>query len=268
MSAPTVDLADFAEVSRNRWGQPLITPAGGGKPIAYTRVSTLAKTLDDGSGLAVWKQRMTAVGLSRRDDLIMLAKSCDPGDTKTLGSIVKQAMEAAESGAAANRGTALHSFTEAIDAGREHQAPAEYAADLDAYVTATSGLDMVMAEGFVVCDFLQAAGSFDRLVRMPNGDTVIADLKTGKSPERYALATSAQVATYANSVLYNPATGERTDLPGPVNKSVGLLIALTAGTGVCTIHKLDLDLGWHVAKTATAVRALRKENPAQLLWSS
>src|SRR5690606_1008152 len=56
-------------VQRDRWGRPLIVPPGGGDPVAYTRVSTLAKALDDTSNLMAWKQRVTAVGLARRQDL-------------------------------------------------------------------------------------------------------------------------------------------------------------------------------------------------------
>ena len=53
------------EIPRDRWGRPLITPVGGGKPEPYTRVSTLAKTLDDKTALSKWMCRQTAIGLAR-----------------------------------------------------------------------------------------------------------------------------------------------------------------------------------------------------------
>ena len=33
------------EIPRDRWDRPLIIPPNGGQPVAYTRVSTLAKAL-------------------------------------------------------------------------------------------------------------------------------------------------------------------------------------------------------------------------------
>jgi hypothetical protein len=49
-----------SDIKRDRWGRPLITPPDGGKPVPYTRVSTLAKALDDKTALMRWKQRQTA----------------------------------------------------------------------------------------------------------------------------------------------------------------------------------------------------------------
>ena len=33
-------------IERDKWDRPLITPPDGGKPVGYTRASTLAKALD------------------------------------------------------------------------------------------------------------------------------------------------------------------------------------------------------------------------------
>ena len=263
----TVNLADFATPKRDRYGRPMIVPLDGGKPKAYTRVSTLAKTLDDLNGLMLWKQRQTIMGVAKRADLYTLAKSCGD-DKQTLNDIAKQAMDAASSSAAANTGTALHSFTESVDLGHDIDIPAEYANDIEAYRKATAILDVVLAEQFVVCDQLEAAGSFDRLVRLPNGDLVIADIKTGKDAARYATGTAAQMAVYANSVRYGVADNTRTPYPDGVNTSLGLLIHLPAGTGTCAIHKVDLKFGWEYAQVATEVRAWRKFKAAELAWEA
>ena len=97
------------EIPRDRYGRPLITPADGGKPVAYTRISTLAKALDDGSALANWKCRMTAIGLAKRPDLVSKTLAV-ADDKKEMGKVVTSAMEAAEADRAANIGTALHKF--------------------------------------------------------------------------------------------------------------------------------------------------------------
>lgn len=258
----------FAEPKRDRWGRPLIIdPDGGAKLKPYTRVSTLAKTLDDQSGLMRWMQRQVAIGIAHRADLLALARATDPTDKRTLADLCEQAMAAAGASSAANTGTALHSFTEAIDNGHDIDIPAEFAADLTAYRAAMEPLHVVACEQFVVIDELEAAGSFDRLVTLPNGQNVIADIKTGKDAATYATATAAQMALYARGKLYDPTTGRRVPLPGDVSHDLGLLIHLPAGAGTCSIYKVDLAFGWLMATVATEVRGMRKAKPAQLAWS-
>ena len=106
-----------AEPKRDRWGRPLIPPADGGKSIPYTRVSTLAKELDNKEGLMLWKQRMVALGIGKRPDLAEMAAVTAPDDKGKLSEIVKAAMAAAESDKAANTGTVLHALTEQFDKG-------------------------------------------------------------------------------------------------------------------------------------------------------
>lgn len=249
-------------VPRDRWGRPLIVPVGGGKPVPYTRVSTLAKTLDDTEGLSRWKCRQTAAGIATRPDLHALAVSAR-GDQKTLDRVVKEAMDAAGSGSAANLGTSLHSFTELIDAGEgiDH-APAELHADLDAYARAivAAGLVPVDMERFVVNDTIQAAGTYDRRFQLPDGRVVIGDLKTGATAPKYAQATAMQVAVYARSDHYDPGDSHRS--PFDADLEVGLLVHLPVGAGRCDLYALDLESGWAAAVIATTVRGWRKSSPA------
>src|SRR4051794_37317454 len=157
-----VDAQAPPTIKRDRWGRPLITPAGGGDPKPYTRASTLGKALDDEAGLTFWKQRMTAVGIAKRRDLI-LAANAHGTDKKMMGEIVEQAMDAAESGAAATSGTALHQIMDDNDQGRTPYVPDEYHGDLEAYQVARRGLEVVRSETFVVDDELEVAGTYDRL---------------------------------------------------------------------------------------------------------
>lgn len=268
MTVASTVWSQFAEPKRDRWGRPLIIPPDGGTKLTpYVRVSTLAKTLDDQSGLMKWMQRQVAVGIAARADLYALAKATDPDDRRTFADLCEQAMAAAGASAAANRGTALHSFTEAIDNGHDIDIPPEYAADMAAYRAAMAPLEVVMSERFVVVDSLETAGSFDRLVRLPNGQHVIADIKTGKDAATYANATAAQMACYAHGLLYNPENGAREPLPGDVSTSLGLLIHLPAGAGACSIYKVDLNWGWTLAWVSVEVRDMRKRKPATLAWS-
>ena len=254
------------EVPRDRWGRPLIVPPEGGEAVPYTRVSTLAKALDDLNNLMAWKARKTAEGLVRRPDLLTLISGAiangDP-DTdwptkKALNAAVEQAMEAAGASKGATAGTGFHSLTEAIDKGVEPLFVSE--ADqvrLEAYRTATASIEWLDIECFVVNDQVRAAGTFDRLGRLPDGRVVVADLKSGKSEADYPLSTCTQIATYANGHRYDPETGTRAPLHADLDVSEGLLIHLPPSGG-CRLYRLDLTLGWEAAQLAHRVSALRK----------
>lgn len=256
---------DAPDVKRDPWKRPLIVPPDGGKHEPYVRVSTLAKSLDSKEGLMQWKQRMTAIGLGKRPDLAERAAITDPSDKRALKEIVDGAMAAAESDKAANVGTTLHKLTELLDRGELDNIPATHQADLDAYATAIEPFKVVATELFVVNDHLKAAGTLDRLMQLPDGRIVVADLKTGATEPSYPHGVTTQCAIYANSWRYDIVKEERLAyLPEHgVSTDVGLLIHLPAGKAQCDLYLLDLTVGWQLAKTATAVRAVYKSKPIE-----
>jgi hypothetical protein len=256
---------DAPDVARDRWGRPLIPPPDGGKPEPYVRVSTLAKALDSKEGLMQWMQRMTAIGMGKRPDLAERAAITDPTDKKSLKEIVDGAMQAAESDKAANVGTTLHALTEYLDRGTLDVIPQQYQAHLDAYATAMDGIKVVATEMFVVNDHLKAAGTLDRLVRLPDGRLVVADVKTGATEPKYPHGVTTQCAIYAHSWRFDIEKNERLAyLPeNEVSTDVGLLIHLSAEKATCDLYLLDLTVGWQLAKTATAVRAVYKSKPIE-----
>ena len=111
------------EIPRDRWKRPLIVPPNGGERVPYTRVSTLAKALDDLNQLMAWKQRKTAEGLVRRPDLLTrVAGALANGDPdpdwptkRDLNDVCAQAIEAAGASKGSSAGTGFHALTEAID---------------------------------------------------------------------------------------------------------------------------------------------------------
>ena len=254
--------APTAAIKRDQWGRPLIEPIGGGKAIPYTRVSTLAKALDNKEGLTKWLQRMVLQGVAARPDLAALA-SAAKGDAKQLGKIVEQCMAAAESDRAANLGTAIHSFTERIDAGDSLDTiPVEHRKDLVAYTKAMQNIEIVATELFVVVDEVEAAGTFDRLVRLPDGRVMVADVKTGANEPKFPHGAATQIAIYAHGHLYDPQQGRMAHLPTVgVSTDEGLLIHMPVGTGRCDLYLIDLSTGWQLAKTAVAVRDAYKQKP-------
>lgn len=253
---PTVD------IPRDRWGRPLITPPDGGKPEAYTRMSTLAKALDDKTALTKWKQRQTVIGLAGRPDLVSVAAACK-GDDRKLDEIVETAMTVAESERAANIGTALHALSEQVDAGCDlADLPEQFRPDLAAYRAAMAGIEILAAEMFVVVDEIKAAGTFDRLVRLPDGRVVVADLKTGRHEQKYPHGATQQIAGYSRGHLYDPEKGRVGHLPSlGVDQAAGLLIHMPAGTGTCDLYLLDLHVGWGLAQVSVAVREAFKAKP-------
>jgi hypothetical protein len=249
---------------RDRWGRPLIVPPGGGRPVGYTRTTTVAKTLDDEGALTKWAQRMTAAGLVRRPDLLaLIASKLTPGGDIPEGAkndvndLCDQAKEAAAASAAANMGTALHAMTELADAGAPlANIPPALAPDLAAYRLATGALEHLAIENFVVLDDWKVAGTFDRLVRMPDGRTLIADLKTGQDLSYSWRSISVQLAIYAHGVLYDD--GRRTPLPADVDLSTALVIHLPVGKATCTLHELDIAAGWEAFEHSMLAREWRQ----------
>lgn len=250
------------EVPRDRWGRPLIVPPEGGKPVGYTRVSTLAKALDDKTALTKWKQRQVVIGMGARPDLCSVAGAVR-GDDRKLDEIVETAMTVAESERAANIGTALHSLSEQVDEGADIDTmPEQFRPDLAAYRDAMRGVEILASEMFVVVDEVQAAGTFDRLVRLPDGRVVVADVKTGKHEPKYPHGATQQIAVYSRGHLYDPEKGRVGHLPTlGIDQSAGLLIHMPAGTGTCSLYLLDLTVGWGLAQVSVAVRAAFKSKP-------
>jgi hypothetical protein len=254
---------------RDRWGRPMVvTPDG--RQVAYTRATTIAGAIDDLYGLMDWKQRQTAVGLAARKDLLLRAASLGPQpvDEKAkrtwkaqMDDVCEAAMEASASSASATIGTALHSYTEAIDQARVEgrtwsgNVPHEYAPHLIAYQDATKDLTVYSMETFLVNDDMLVGGTTDRLVSDPGlPGIVIADVKTGSLDYPHKMAM--QLAIYAHSLVYDPVTHVRTPIPG-INQEVGIIIALNALTGECDLRYIDIASGWNAVQLALKVREWR-----------
>lgn len=279
-----------AELPRDRWGRPLIAPPEGGDPVAYMRVTTFVKCLDDTYHLERWKMRMVLAGAAARRDLVLATIALkdieSPQDKRTINALAEKAIEAAKGTAAATTGTALHSLTEKIDAGEDlgNNVPEEYLADLDAYRDAVRFMGRVVAmEGFCIVDDLRVGGSYDRIfeftvesldlfesesghrlaypdgTEVVPGDTIIGDLKTGKSIDFGIGAIAMQLATYANAVDYDHALGARR--PHAVNnRKWAVVIHLPAGKGRAELVWVDIEAGWKtVVEVAPLVHAWRKK---------
>lgn len=240
-------------IKRDRWDRPLILQPDG-KEEGYTRVTTFAGSLEDQSGIAKWKQRLTAIGLADRPDLL-LSVAAHRDDKKELGKITEQALEAGGASTAANKGTAVHILTEMRDRGEELPVVApEIKRDLDLYTAATAGMKVAEIEKFLVCDSLKAAGTADRIFEF-GGQRYIGDLKTG-SVDLGIVKIATQLSIYSRSAGYNEDTGER--YPINVNQDWGIVIHLPVGVGEINLYWIDLNKGWDAAWLCKQVREFRK----------
>lgn len=250
------------DVPRDRWGRPLIVPASGGKPVAYTRTTTLAK-LGDTTQLTKWKQRMVLLGAVAKPDILLFARGVvDPHSRdgkKAMDNIAEQAMEAADANRRRELGTAMHGLCQQMDRGDDMSGvPDVYKADLRAYWEATRGLRVVEMETFGVLDELQVAGRWDRVVEV-GGRRYVADIKTGEHVEYGALDIAIQLACYSRMTPYSTVTGERTPRTPDTQPDLdrAIVIHLPVESGRCDLKWIDIRTGWEAAKVAAEVRRLR-----------
>lgn len=259
------DLMEDA-VRRDRWGRYLVVPPDGGKPVGYARATTVAKTLDDTSALMSWGERMTAIGLSQRPDL--LAQIDDlRADTKALNRLCEKAKEAGGATVRRDLGTALHSILERSWTDPDYVPPAGHVDDVTAVHRALelAGLEAVdgMHERIVVNDRYQIAGTFDLLLReKATGHLLIADIKTGSSVKYGAVGFAIQLSIYATAdALYRQGSAKdgSEDVREPmvsVSRDRAVIVHVQPGSGVCELHELALDIS--LLELAIAVRESRK----------
>jgi hypothetical protein len=255
------DLEDLTRVEprRDRYGRPLILPKGGDKPVAYTRPTTIADTLDDRHNLELWMQRQVALGLAARPDLVARIATTSADDKSALNGICSDARDAAGSSAAANMGTAIHAAVEQVNRG--HDAPAMFADAIAEYTAALERHGLTVnpdhVEQFCVNEPIHAAGTFDMIVEH-DGRSYIADLKTGASIAWSGRSFAVQLAIYAGATSYYDVATDTHSEPVDVDRDRAIIVHLPAAGGPCTLHWLDIAAGAEALEHALWVRRWRK----------
>lgn len=270
------------EARMNGNGQYLVLPPKAKKETGYTRTSNVAKLLEDGNSLINWRVRQTMQGLVKRPDLVKMVQA-HPGDKAALDRIAGDALEAAESSAGANSGTALHSVLHQWGEGRPVNLleGSELRKDMEAveaYFTANNLFPLQgWCEHMVVHHKVKVAGTFDLLLDLADtpddsNDIVLADYKTTKEDSiGYAFgAWAIQLAIYSHGVAYvqDPKPGFEREVPWPdrFNPERGLIVHAPAGAAMCTIYEVDLKAGWEAAKHAFFAREWRKRKDLVRNW--
>ena len=243
----------------------------------WTRATTLAGTIENRYNLERWQQRMVALGIADRPDLLALVHS-HKDDKKALNDVCEDAINAAKGSAKANIGTSLHKFAEEIIKGDLHvnDVPPPYRADIEAMFQTlgdAATLHPDLSERTVRNTTLSVAGMFDGIADFGN-DRMIWDLKTG-DVHFGMLKIAAQLAIYANGDgLYNqPIQRDRWGrydlsdhpshwdlMPEGLRKDRGVIVHLPAGEARCELIAVDLEAGWRIAQ-----RRLKAEDLSEVL---
>lgn len=299
-----IDLTPEPTVPRDGWDRPLIIPKQGGKPVALTRTTTFIDCIEDKSAISDWKSRMTLVGAAKRPSILDVVRQLDPEDSdgkKRLNALAEQAQDISGANTKREKGTHLHTLSEYVDRGEPLPAgtAAKDVLDMAAYMAATVEFEVKAVEKFVAVPELSTGGTFDRLLEYagpgPDGEHIeglfIGDLKTG-SVAYGALKMAMQLAVYSRGEFYDYtrfpvdpadrkafAAWKKREVPAAeaaqaytplhgVSQKWGVIINLPAGSAECTLHWVDLEIGWAAARLALEVRATRSMKGAMLPWVS
>lgn len=287
-----------ADVPRGNGGSPLLVPRGlEGKGIRseYTRASYMADFIEDKSHIHKWEMRYLAKAMGQNEDLAALA-ACEVYSTgisdavqgrektqsgRNLDQIIERAFDRVRLHEKADRGTAIHGFTEPRWWAQD---PAEHPSDrIKAVPERLRGpvaafweinrkecIELVGTEVFTANDFTMSAGTFDHLVRIPGhplfGETcVVSDKKTGSfDPFSWAV----QISSYAYGDVYNTADDTRPAWPGRINKEYGLVWQIDAVSSEVKLWVVDIAFGWQMAQLAAQVRDAHKRTDVAVEYKS
>ena len=264
-------------VARDGRGRALLAPrglAGTKVRVPYSSASGLADAISDDGFLHRWEKRYLAIAMGRNADLARLAAAetyhtgLEPLDVpekrasgRRVDDIIQRALDRQRIHEKADYGTAFHAFTEPgalpVPEGMDG-----LAVDVKSFEDALreNCITLVDTERFTANDTTMSAGTYDHGVRVLGHPLltgyVIADKKTGRiDPWHWEI----QIASYANSEMYDTETDERSPMPEDVNLNYGVVFHTGAQTGHTEFYVLDLQRGWRNAQIAAQARDAQDE---------
>lgn len=270
-----------ADVQRGPNGSPMLVPrglAGQGIRFPYTRASYMADFVEDKAHIHKWEMRYLAKAMGQNEDLAALA-ACEVYSTgisdavngreksqsgRNLDDIIGRAFDRVRLNEKADRGTAVHGFTEPRFWAQEpHEAvPERLRGPVAAFweINRREAIEIIGTEMFTANDDTMSAGTFDHLVQVHGHpdltDFVVADKKTGSFDP---LSWCIQIATYARGDAYDTSSDTRPPWPGKINLDWGLVWQIDCEPDAdqrrrVKLWVIDLQFGWEMAKVAAKVR--------------
>jgi hypothetical protein len=233
-------------------------------------VSNIAGFLDNKENLSPYHQTQAVLGVctERQASLIsqfraLASEFLDPwSEAKDeVKDLLRQARRLGGEDAKSGLGTSIHRYCHLRDIKADIVYPTPKLEPwLDCYDEQMPRWEVLDDEGFVVCDEIQAAGSFDKLMRdKQTGEIMIGEVKSGASDNDFALKPTVQAAVYAHSEYYDQETGKRTPFDCSLTKAALIHVPFNGGGEPrCNIYELDIDYGWEMAKIAVQLPKARR----------
>lgn len=238
-----------------------------GDPMSASRVSTMAKVLEDTFGLTQWQLRMLLLGLTNRPDIVGKAHGMDvKADSKILNALVAEAKKSAGASLKADMGTLRHKQCEEVDLGIKtlEELPVDARADIGSYLAEMERHQVKvvpsMVERITYNSEFDTAGKFDRILQLPDGSYVIGDTKTG-NVEMAALSIGVQLWLYATGVNTSGVWSKvrrEWDTSIKVREDIGVVMHMPVGQGKCELLVVDLKQGEIDARLSQKVKERRK----------
>jgi len=253
-----------------------------GKPALFTRVSNVAKMLEDTYHLDQWKDRMLAKGLAMRPDLVMLAGATPLTEKWAFSDLCRNARDSAGGSEGANHGTAFHSLTEIVDRGEPtpQGTHPDNVKRLELYRRSLTGHGLTVIpdwmERVVLNREHRLVGRTDRALRilpgsdaLPDGGYVIGDVKSQKSMDFGCMAIAMQLAIYAHAdLVWNEDAGVWEEPDIELNRNVAVVMHVPSDRVAADIHVIDIARGWELVQVAMGIRKARKEKLNRILTTS
>lgn len=261
---------DFRRAAK---GVPLILNEASGKHERYRRSSSIGKILDDETGLTDWKVRTIVEGAAQRPDLMAQVSTYDhEANKREIRDVAEMCLVQGKGTQRRETGTAVHAMLDHIDRDDGWVPAPQFVGACNAYVTVRDayGLVPVDIECKCVNDEARLAGTADRRYQttrvliapdgtiIPIGTILIGDTKTGRTLEYAHGVYATQLAGYADSVRYDPATDERTPFDPPNHRDWALVVHVGWEDGTCAIHWVDLEAGRQGIALASLVYEWRR----------
>ena len=261
-----------------------------GQDTLFTRVSTIAKMLEDTYHLDQWKDRMLAKGLAMRPDLVMLAGATPLEDKRTFTDLTRSSRDTAGGSEGANHGTAFHSLTELVDRGQPtpQGTHPDNVKRLELYKQRLEEWQLQVIPGWMERVVLnrehRIVGRTDRALFaqnmslllnetyrlvgpeappppiVPPTASIIGDVKSQKSMDFGCMAIAMQLAIYAHAdLVWNEETGQWDEPDVELNQDVAVVMHVPSDRIAADIHVIDIARGWELVQMAMDIRAARKE---------